>query len=87
MKTFSVPYLIGPRKGTVEGTVEFVPIAELRRQAGPRGSGGESRAPVYAGAGIAVTALAALGLGNLWQPGDDRHYRPSPRSPMLARST
>ena len=61
VKTWSVPYLIGPRKGAVEGTVEFVRIAELRRQAGAGGPGGESMAPVYAGAGIAVAVLAALG--------------------------
>ena len=58
VKTWSVPYLIGQRKGAVEGTVEFVPMAELRRQATGGATGGGSRTAGYAGAGIAVAGLA-----------------------------
>ena len=59
VKTWSVPYLIGGRKGVIEGTVEFVPLAELRRQAGGGASGGGSRTALYAG--IAVAGLALSG--------------------------
>jgi hypothetical protein len=61
VKSWSVPYLIGGRKGVIEGTVDFLPLAELRRQAGvgsSRGSGGGPGKAIYAGA-----ALAALALG------------------------
>jgi hypothetical protein len=62
VKTWSIPYLIGDRKGAVEGITEFVPIARLRQQAaGQRESDGGSKLPLYAGIGLALAALAAAG--------------------------
>jgi hypothetical protein len=65
VKTWSIPYLIGERRASIEGITEWVPIAELQRRAtgGPRargtaGSDG-SNTGVYAGVGLAVAVLVA----------------------------
>jgi hypothetical protein len=62
VKTWSIPYLIGSRRGTVEGITEFVPLAELQRRAGgkPAGGGG-SNTGLYAGLGVAAAVLGAGG--------------------------
>jgi hypothetical protein len=62
VRTWSIPYLIGDRKGTVDGVTQFVPIAQLRKQAAGRsGSGGGSHLLLYAGIAGAVAVLAAGG--------------------------
>ena len=63
VKAWSIPYLIGDRRGTIDGITEFVPLAELRKRAGEGspggGSGGGSDTMLYAGAGLAAAVLAA----------------------------
>jgi hypothetical protein len=68
VKTWSIPYLIGSRRGTIEGITEFLPLAELQNRArngtlgvgtGGGGSGGRSNTLLYAGAGLAAAVLAA----------------------------
>jgi hypothetical protein len=65
VKTWSIPYLIGERRGSIEGITEWVPIAELQKRATGGGSagggsgGGESNVGVYAGVGLALAVLAA----------------------------
>lgn len=63
IKTWSIPYLIGSRRGTIEGITEFVPIAVLEKRAGVGSAGGSdgggSNLPLYAGAGLAAAVLAA----------------------------
>jgi hypothetical protein len=62
VRTWSIPYLIGDKKGTVEGITQFVPIAVLRKQVpGQSTPGGGSRIPLYAGIGLAVAVLTAGG--------------------------
>ena len=63
VKRWSIPYVIGDRRGAVEGVTQWVPIAELRkRAAGGSGSrsGGGSKLGLYA---ALVAAGAALGAG------------------------
>jgi hypothetical protein len=69
VKTWSIPYLLGDRRQTLDGETRWVPIAELRRQAAdPRGlagraggSGGEhSKTGLYAALALAA---AVLGVG------------------------
>ena len=67
VKEWSIPYLIGNRRQTLDGITRWVPIAELRRQAanpnfltGTGGGGGHSRTGLL----IALAATgAALGAG------------------------
>jgi hypothetical protein len=61
VKTWSIPYLIGDRRGAIEGITEFVPLAVLEQRAlgTTGGSEGGSDLPLYAGAGLAAAVLAA----------------------------
>ena len=67
VKEWSIPYLIGDRRQTLNGVTQWVPIAELRRQAanpaaagGAGGSGGHSKTGLL----IALAAtVAVLGAG------------------------
>jgi hypothetical protein len=64
VKTWSIPYLIGEKRGTIDGITEWVPAAELPRRltgGGPEGgsTGGRSSTGVYAGVGLAAAVLAA----------------------------
>jgi hypothetical protein len=62
VRTWSIPYLIGDRRGAVDGVTRWVPIAELRKQAAGRpGSGGGSHLGLYAALAAAGAALAAGG--------------------------
>lgn len=62
VRTWSIPYLIGDRRGTVEGITEFVPIAVQRERAtGRPESGGGSDLPLYAGLGLTVAVLGGGG--------------------------
>ena len=62
VKNWSIPYLIGDRKGSVDGITQFVPIAQLRKQAAGRpGSGGGSHLLLYAGIAGAIAVLVAIG--------------------------
>ena len=65
VKTWSIPYLVGDRRQTIEGIIEFVPIAAQRARATGEtdgGEGGGSDVARYAGAGLAA---AVLGVG-IW---------------------
>jgi hypothetical protein len=61
VRTWSISYVIGTRRGVIEGVTEFVPIAELRKRAaggaGGGGSGGGSNIPLYAGVAVAAAVL------------------------------
>jgi hypothetical protein len=63
VRNWSVPYLVGGKRLTVDGITQFVPIAVLRQQAG--GSQPESEKgpdlPLYAGLGLAVAVLGGGG--------------------------
>ena len=67
VKTWSIPYLIGTRRGTIDGITEFVPLAELQNRArngqlGVGTGGGPDSGPnllVRAAAALAVAVLAA----------------------------
>ena len=64
VKTWSIPYLLGEKRGSIEGIIEWVPIAELQKRAGGGSAaggsgGGGSNIGVYAGVGLAVAVLAA----------------------------
>jgi len=62
VKTWSIPYLIGDRRSTLDGITQFVPIAQLRQQAAGRsGSGGGSHLLLYVGLAGAVAVLGAGG--------------------------
>jgi len=65
IKTWSIPYLIGAKRGSIDGITEWVPIAELQKRMAGGGSlpgrakGGGSNTGVYAGVGLAVALVAA----------------------------
>jgi len=65
VKTWSIPYLIGEKRGSIDGITEWVPIAELQKRLAGGGSlgggskGGGSHTGVYAGVGLAAAVLAA----------------------------
>ena len=63
VKTWSIPYLIGEQRASIEGVTEWVPIAELQKRAGGgsagESGGGGSNAGVYAVVGLVVAVLAA----------------------------
>jgi hypothetical protein len=64
VRTWSIPYLVGGQRRTVDGITEFVPIAVLRERAGsPGGSepGGGSDVPRYAGFALAAAVLGGGG--------------------------
>jgi hypothetical protein len=62
VKNWSVPYLVGDKRYSVEGITQFVPIAQLRQRASGQSSGSRSKTPIYAGLGVAgVAALAVFG--------------------------
>ena len=64
VKTWSIPYLIGDQRGSIEGITEWVPIAELRERAGgPAASDDGSDLPLYAGIALGIAFL--LGGGGL----------------------
>jgi hypothetical protein len=61
VRAWSIPYLIGDKRATIEGTTDWLPIAEIQKRAAggaPSKSGG-SDAGVYAGVGLAAAVLAA----------------------------
>ena len=61
VKEWAIPYLVGDRRHTVEGVTQWVPIAELRRQAAdPTGS---SRHSSKTGLFVALAAVAVLAAG------------------------
>ncbi|HKY77751.1 MAG TPA: hypothetical protein VJS45_16570, partial [Acidimicrobiia bacterium] len=63
VKTWSIPYLIGDRRGSIEGITEWVPIAELAKRAGgTAGSDDGSDLPLYAGLALGIAFL----LGGGW---------------------
>ena len=61
VKNWSIPYLIGDRRQTIDGITEFTPIAALRAQAAGDSKGGGSVVPLYLGAGLAAAVLVAGG--------------------------
>jgi len=66
VKTWKVPYLIGDRRHELLGGVQFVPVAQARNAAtggaGAADGRGSSRAPLFAGIGLAAVAVAVLAL-------------------------
>ena len=63
VKTWSIPYLIGDQRGSIEGITEWVPIAELQERAGgTAGSDDGSDLPLYAGLALGIAFL----LGGGW---------------------
>ena len=64
VRTWSIPYLVGGQRRTVDGITEFVPLAVLRERAeNPDGSapGGGSDVPRYAGLALAAAVLGGGG--------------------------
>jgi hypothetical protein len=67
VKTWSIPYLIGDRRQTLDGITQWVPIGELRRRAADPlgaaggGGGGHSKAGLYAALAGAAAVLGAGG--------------------------
>ncbi len=61
VRTWSIPYLIGGRREAIEGITEFVPIAQLRREATGEEDDGGSKLPILAGAGLAAAVLGGTG--------------------------
>jgi hypothetical protein len=60
VKTWSIPYLVGDRRQTIEGITEFVPIAALRAKASGRAEEDPgSDVLLYAGAGLAAAVVGA----------------------------
>jgi hypothetical protein len=67
VKEWSIPYLIGNRRQTLDGVTRWVPIAELRRQAanptaglpGAPGGGGHSRTGLLIALAATVAVLGA----------------------------
>ena len=67
VKEWSIPYLIGDRRQTLTGVTQWVPIAELRRQAanpaaglgGTGGSGGHSKTGLLIALAATVAVLGA----------------------------
>jgi hypothetical protein len=61
VKTWSIPYLIGDKRGTIEGTTDWLPIAEIQKRAagGAPSKGDGSNVGVYAGVGLAAAVVAA----------------------------
>ena len=64
VKTWSIPYLIGEQRGSIEGITEWVPIAELQERAagGSTGRAEEDEGfdlALYGGAALAAAVLAA----------------------------
>jgi hypothetical protein len=63
VRNWSIPYLVGGTRRTVDGITQFVPIAVQRQQAGglePQSDEG-SDLPLYAGLGLAAAVLAGGG--------------------------
>ena len=62
VKTWSIPYLIGDQRGSIEGITEWVPIAELRERAGgTAGSDDGSDLPLYGGLALGIAFLLGAG--------------------------
>jgi hypothetical protein len=67
VKTWSIPYLIGDRRQTLDGITQWVSIGELRRRAADPlgaaggGGGGHSKAGLYAALAGAAAVLGAGG--------------------------
>jgi hypothetical protein len=61
VKTWSIPYVIGDKRATIDGTTEWVPIAELQKRAAgaTTAKSDGSKTGVYAGVGLAAAVLAA----------------------------
>jgi hypothetical protein len=65
VKNWSVPYLVGGKRQTIEGIVEFLPTKALAARAAgkPTGSGGgdtgDSDLPLFIGAGLTAAVLGA----------------------------
>lgn len=70
VRNWSIPYLIGDRRGAIEGATEFVPIAELRKGAAGE-SDGDSHLPAYAGLGVGGIVVVA----SVWLIALKRHRR------------
>jgi hypothetical protein len=64
VRTWSIPYLVGGERRTIDGITEFVPIAVARERAG-RGpaseSGDGSDLPLYGGVALAAAVLGGGG--------------------------
>jgi hypothetical protein len=64
VRSWSIPYLVGGERRTVDGVTEFVPLAVMRdRAAGVGGSesDGGSDVPLYAGVAVAAAVLGGGG--------------------------
>ena len=65
VRNWSVPYLVGGRRLSIDGITQFVPVAVLQQRAGgpapESGSDGGSDLPLYAGLGLAVAVLGGGG--------------------------
>ena len=62
VKTWSIPYLIGDRRGAIEGITEWVPIAELRDRATGGAEQDEGFDLVLYGGGALVAAILAAAI-------------------------
>jgi hypothetical protein len=66
VRKWSIPYLVGDKRATIEGVTEFVPIAALRdRAAGAGGAAEQDEGFDLAISGGAALAAAVLGAG-IW---------------------
>ena len=62
VKTWSIPYLIGDQRGSIEGITEWVPIAELRERAGGTAASDDgSDLPIYGGLALGIAFLLGAG--------------------------
>jgi hypothetical protein len=64
VKSWSIPYLIGDRRSSIEGITEWVPIAELQKRATGTAGGGSD-----GGSGLPSYAVPALGIAFLFGGG------------------
>jgi hypothetical protein len=60
VKNWSIPYLIGERRGSIEGITEWVPIAELQKRATGATTPGSDD-----GSGLPIYVLLAVGIAFL----------------------
>ncbi|HET9771914.1 MAG TPA: hypothetical protein VFS16_13565 [Acidimicrobiia bacterium] len=64
VRTWSIPYLVGQERRTIDGITEFVPLAVARERAGRgpgSGSGDGSDLPLYGGVALAAAVLGGGG--------------------------
>jgi hypothetical protein len=62
VRNWSIPYLVGGQRRTIDGVTQFLPVAELRRRAAGR-TGSTDGSPVGRYAAIAGAAAAVLAGG------------------------